>query len=375
MRGAARFSLVLASLLAAAAAPASPPSADDRIRAATEARNQGRTGEAIAAFEALAAERPGDAHILRLLATSYGAAKRYDLAAATLARARRLAPADRDIALAEARVALWSGRTGEAARIAEEIALAEPGNAELPALRASIRSAGALRSRVAIGASHGFSQVALAGPNRTWRETSLAIDTALGQSSRLSLEGERSDRALAVDTRLSVRADHRFGSGASLYLGASVTPDADFRERWSLKAGAETRLAPTLVATLDARHADYGATGVTGVDPGVRFEPAGGRYAVALRSINLWDEEGEHRGGWAGRLDFRPREAMAFFAGAATYPDTEAGITRRVEAFFAGAAVGIAPGLELRLTAEHERRVQSYRRRGATLGLCWRIGG
>jgi hypothetical protein len=107
------------------------------------------------------------------------------------------------------------------------------------------------------------------------------------------------------------------------------------------------------------------------IEPGLRVTWDHGRWATQLRSINLFQET-RHRSGWSGRIErVLPGDGL-MFAGAATYPDTEAGITRRVRGGYMGVALPIADVLTLRLTADGERRVATYDRFGLTVGLTWR---
>lgn len=365
--------ILLAALLIFSA-PAGAQPGDPALAEALRARNEGRHADAIALFERLAAQRPDDTNVLRLLGTSYGAGGRFDEADATLARARALAPQDQDIALAQARIALWSGRIDRAAQIADAIAAAEPDNVELPQLRDSIRAArSGTGRRAGLSFSHGISWVSFTGRDATWHETTVAADIQINSRATLSGEVERVDRGAFTDTRLGVRLDRRF-AGGGFYLAATATPDADFRERWSLRAGGELRISPNLVATLDGRRADYGIADITALEPGLRVETGDGRFAFAVRSINLWDEGGDHRSGWSSRGDAALSDGVRLFAGAATYPDTEAGITRRVRSIFGGGALALTPRLSLRVSIEHEERVATYRRTGGTIGLRWRFG-
>ena len=348
---------------------------DPRIGAALAARDAGRTAEAVTAFEMLVAERPDDPTFLRLLGSAYAAARRYNEAAVTLERAQRLAPADQDIALARARVELWAGRPARAREIAARIGRDQPGNPELDELDMAIQRTSSERSAINLSVNYGVARVALVGPNRTWRDASAAVDAAIGRGWILSADAERSDRQIATDTRLRARVDRRFGDRGGFSIGFAITPNADFRERWGLRAGGDVRILPSVVAMIDVRHADYGPSNITVLEPGLRLETRDGRYSVAMRSINLWDENGRYRSGWSARLDAASSERLALFAGAATYPDTEAGITRRVDSVYAGAGIAVSGKLSLRLTGEYERRAQSYRRTGVSIGLRWRLGG
>ena len=365
---------LIAALFCFGAAQAVAQPVDSRTAEAVAARDAGRTAEAIVLFEALSRERPNDPTVLRLLGTSYAAARRYGDAASALGRAQRLAPADQDIALARARVALWSERFSEASAIADSVAAAEPGNPELRQLRAAIGAARSAGSRIGVTAAQSVSRVSFGGPKANWHETSFGIEARLNRRTNIVADMDRSDRSRIVDTRLAATMNRRVNRQSSAYIGASVTPNADFRERWSLRAGGEARVRGAIVVTLDARHADYGASDVSVLEPGIRAETRDGRFALAVRSINLWDEKGDHRGGWAGRVDAAASSNVRLFAGGASYPGTEAGLTRRVDALFAGTDIGVTNALSLRVTFDHERRVETYRRTGVTIGLRWRPG-
>lgn len=302
MRPSARVGASIAAALFAAV-PAWAQSGDPALASALAARESGRTQDAVERFETLARERPGDATVLRLLGVSYAAAGRYGPAAATLEAAQRLAPGDRDIALARARVALWRDRPAEATAITDAIAAAEPDNVELPALRAWIAAARSPARRIGVTIAQGVSRVSLRGGKRTWTETVLAGDFDVGRGATLTGEVEHFDRGRLADTRGGVRIDAVILPALRAYVGASATPNADFREGWSLRGGGEAKLGTLFTATLDARYADYGRSGIVAIEPGLRVATRDARLFLALRSINLIDDAGKLRtGAGADRL-------------------------------------------------------------------------
>jgi YaiO family outer membrane protein len=184
----------------------------------------------------------------------------------------------------------------------------------------------------------------------------------------VSSDVEHVDREFAADTRLGARIDRTFSDRASLWLGATVTPKSSFRERWSIRGGAEVAARRNLTLLLDARSADYRISSVTVIEPGLRVTWEDGRWAAQVRSINLFQDE-RHRSGWSGRVERAlPNDAL-LFAGAATYPDAEAGITRRVRGGYAGLLLPITDALILRLTADGEVRAATYDRFGLAVGL------
>lgn len=361
------------ALLLAIVATSAEAQIQSPVAAAISARNAGRIGEAIAALQQLAADHPTDAAILRLLASCYAAEHHYAEADTTLVRARRLAPDDRDIMLAQANLALWSGKLGQARAIADAIERIEPNNPELAGLRAAIRRARPAR-QIGISLTQSLSTVTLAAGHQTWRESAVALDLPVTEGGRMTLEVQRSDREFAIDTGFGVRFDQRIGTGTSFYAAVAATPHPQFQEQWGFRAGGETKVGRGIFVTLDGRYAQYPTAHVEALEPGLRLEEAGGRFALSLRSINLWDETGRHRNGWAARSDFRPSERIGLFAGVATYPDTEAGVTRRVRSAFGGLIFALNGAIDLRLSADHEDRLGSYKRTGASLGLHWRFG-
>jgi YaiO family outer membrane protein len=370
-----------AALLALLASPAAafPQTGADReatiaeARAAVERRDN---AAAIVRLEAASVAWPNDPEILRLLGSAYAYAQRHREAIATLHAAQALAPEDLDIRAALARAYLWSGDRDAARRELAAIEARDPGNAELAAIRNQLASPQGERATVRPGvfASQSVARVALDnGPDRTWWTTTLGAFAPIARGTSISVEAEREDRGLAVDTHLLARVDHQFSSRWRGYLAAAATPEADFREQWSVRGGIEADIGRRVTLLADVRHADYGQTQVTAVEPGIRFGLPPLRSSATLRMINLWDEQGEHRSGWSARLDTETRSGAGLFAGVASYPDTEAGITRRVRSVFVGAAVPVSADVTIRATAEYERRVDTYTRKGLSLGLQLRL--
>ncbi|MGI9377003.1 MAG: YaiO family outer membrane beta-barrel protein [Tsuneonella suprasediminis] len=373
VRANARF---LALLLLGCPAVAWGQDGDPRIEDAQRAAEAGDRQEAVRLLEELNRERPDNPETLRLLGAAYASVSRYEEAISTLREAQVLAPDDQDIALALGRARLWSGDIGGAREEAARIRMADPNNVELPALEQAIErtstAPGGRRAGVAVGQA--ISTVAIGGSDRTWRNTTVAVDVPVGSAWTIVGDADVEDRSGVADTRLSLRLDRRLGGGNSVYLAGSVTPDADFREDWSLKAGAVVTLTPNLVASLDLRHADYGTTNVTVAEPGVRIQSGDGAYALSLHSINLWAEGNVHQSGWSLRGQVPLPKSATLSLGASTYPDTEAGITRRVRGAFVGVVVPLSDRVTLRVVGDHEQRVDTYRRTGIAVSLHWRFG-
>lgn len=107
------------------------------------------------------------------------------------------------------------------------------------------------------------------------------------------------------------------------------------------------------------------------VEPGIRFHARDDRWALAIKSIQLWNDG--HRSGWSARGDVDAGGGLRLFVGGATYPDTEAGITRRTRSAFAGLIFDLGENVTLRATYEHDRRAQSYNRDAAILSASVRF--
>ena len=110
---------------------------------------------------------------------------------------------------------------------------------------------------------------------------------------------------------------------------------------------------------------------LTFLQRGMRLEPAEGRLALVLRAINLL-EGGKLRSGWSGRIEGSPSERLRLFAGGASYPGTDTGTAKRVRSSFLAAELGLAGKVRLRVSAERERRIDTFSRTGLALGLRWR---
>ena len=197
----------------------------------------------------------------------------------------------------------------------------------------------------------------------TWK--SFGLD-AFGQvgSNTFAASVQHEVRATS-DTRLGLRLDHRL-EGGSIYVAGAVTPEADFREEWSLSAGGVFELGSNAAVLLDVRHANYAATSVTSFQPAMRLSPSE-NLDLTGRAIVLVQEGNDVRVGATVRADYRFSAGPSLFAGAAVYPDTEAGITRQVRGVFGGVAVPISERLAVRLSGEYEERRQSYTRKGCRL--------
>lgn len=347
---------------------------DPRFDQATMARNAGDFIKAVQLLEEIDSEHPNDPTTLRLLGSAYAAGGDYILAIDTLKRARLLAPQDQDIALALGRVMIWSRRLDDAETVANEIALAQPDNVELLDLRQLLSRARQMpANNTRISLSHTLSWVKIGNSKADWTETVVSINAPVAARTKVVGEIDVENRAGTADTRFVGQIDRRFTHSAAIYLAGSFTTNPDFREVWSLRAGGEVQIFANVALMGALRHADYGSSNVTAFEPGVRVQSANGRASITVQSINFWAERNDYRNGWSARTNLEFWQAWLLSAGAATYPDTEAGQTRRVRSFFGAVTAPLTDRLNVRLGADYEKRIGSYHRTGVTLGIAWRF--
>lgn len=359
--------------LQSAAAANAPVDREAPLIAARAAIAQQDAAAATRLLEAARAQDPNNADLLRLLGSAYAYRGRYELAITTLRRAEAIAPHDLDIKAALARAYLWSGQL-DAAR--QEVALIKTmasDNADAREIATQIDTAAAAPrpSRLGLAVTQSVAHVDFAaGGRQTWLSTTLAFFGTVARNTTVSLQAEREDRQSAVDTRIEARVDQRFGRRIVGHLSIAGTPNADFRERLSVAAGIDATITPAIAILADVRRADYGrGVVVTALEPGVRLTLPATGFSVAARMINLWDETGQHRAGVSGRVEKQFGEGLTIYAGGASYPDTEARVTRTVNAAFAGAVVPLSSRITLRGGFDYEQRAASYTRTGGSLSL------
>jgi len=335
------------------------------------ARNDPRT--AVAILGGLVDHSPRDADLRLRLAGAQAATGDYRAALATIDLARTLAPADLDIRAARTRILLWSGDRSAARRALAEIVAADPGFPEIAAIeRQLVAPREGASAQHGLSAAFGVARIQNASGSQTWSTATVSGYTAIGAATTVDVEIMREKRQ-QIDTHLAATIVHKVGP-AYLHLGVTATPKADFRERWSINFGGEVPFGRAVTALLDLRHARYSNVSVSVVEPGIRYRLAG-RVALTARWINLFGSGDRYRTGASLRGDYDLGGNRAIYAGAASYPDTEAGVTRQVHSYFAGGVAPLSARLALRAGAAHERRTLSYTSRSATLGLSWRLGG
>lgn len=366
------LALGLAQTSAAIAQAEQPPADRTSAQVAYEA---GDFAMARRILEALVAASPQDPDLLRRLAAAQAADGDLTAAQKSIDAALSLAPGDPDIQLARANILLWRGNFPEARASAAELARQRPdypGLSDLDAAVGTAERAARLRLQsAAVGAS--LSQARFASGGETaWSVQQAAVVLGWDEGKRASFEIEREDRG-AVDTRLSGRIDWPADDHA-LYLSASATPAADFREDWSLGGGGEVRISERTRLLAGLRYAAYSGDDVGILRLGVRRQLSD---AVNLtgEAVQLFGGGADYRVGGSVRADYVPSEGASLFAVAASYPDTEVDGTRQLHSAAIGTAIPLGSGLSLRFTGEYENRKDSYERTSVNVGISWSLGG
>ncbi|MES2783569.1 MAG: YaiO family outer membrane beta-barrel protein [Pseudomonadota bacterium] len=316
--------------------------------------------------------KPADTASMRQLAASQAAEGRFGAALDIIEQAQAIAPLDNDIALARARILLWSGRVSEARIQADVVRNLAPAYPDLEALEASINASQAQRrARSGVALSAGAANVQLdAGQSQYWKNLTVSVFTGIGASTNATATIEH-ERRRANDTKLSLLTS-RTGSNWELRAGVAVTPSADFREKWGLQSGADVQIHNNVTLLSDVRYADYGNISVVSAIPGIRFSSTEAAHMLALRFISISPSGSSTKFGGSARYDRNFVTGFRLFSGVASYPDTEAGVTRQLRSAFAGGSLPVADNLALMMTGEYDRRERSYTRKALIVTLLFR---
>ncbi|AXK43705.1 tetratricopeptide repeat protein [Erythrobacter aureus] len=371
-----RKALVFALPLALAASPAWAGEAEQSAGRAgvQEAFVEGDYATARKLVTQLLEASPQDADLLRRLAAIEAAEGDYEEAEATISRAIAIAPTDLDIRLGRANILFWNGKVEEAEREAAEVAAVSPDYPGLRQLQRSLIKAGeGERFRAdAVSVGGELSSVEFeAGEEADWSTQRASLISKWGANNWASVELAREERA-KVDVKLSAKVDVELGEHR-VYARASATPSADFRESWSLGAGAELDLRGGTIALVEAGYADYSGGDVGTVWLGARHEFSK-HVSVTAKTIHLIGGGEDYRLGGIGRLDLAPTEGWSFFAIAAVYPDVEADGAKQLRSVAGGLRFSVTERLDVSVAAAVDDRKDSYRRDSVSLDLKWKLG-
>ncbi len=351
--------------------PPDPPPAlvqvdpDSLYRSAVADRVAGRPAEAVARLEQVLAARPGDVDARLNLGLALLALGRLDEAEAALGQVTARAPAYADAWLGLARVEQRRGDLAAARDHLERAEAASPGNPEAAVLRRALRPEA--DGRLDVAAAHSR----LSGGLPDWSEARVAVARRLDDHWTVGLAVESTERFDDRDLYVEARVDRRLARGAA-YVAVGGAPDADYRPEVGVAAGGRVRLAANIAATFDASLARYPTGTVTGLHPGLALDLAGGRLQLSGRWINIRDEAGDYRSGYATAARWQATERLALRLGYADAPESSDGATVDVAAWSAGAEVGLPDRLLLRVGYLSEDR-DAYDREELSLGLGWRF--
>lgn len=395
---------------------------------AAAARTAGNFPKAIALFDQALAQDPVNLTLLGQLGTVQGWAGRYDDALGTFERALRLAPDDAELRLGRARVLAWSGQQELALAEANALVAANPDNHDARILWARIQSwrrnyaeaESAYRSVIAarpdsVDALEGLGDLrkwqdrpteardlyqralehdpqyaglrrklgsmphpgrwrldldhelsAFVGQDRSdWNETSASLSHTLDRRTSVSLNVLSARRFGYSDTQYGFVLGRRFDDRRAGYIGASLTPAAEFLAKHTLSTGGSWRIHetgdgwPATFLTGDYRLARYGDRTAHTITVGPQHQATRG-LSGTVRLIGSRSLDGQWKPGWMARLDAEPLERWHWFAG---YADAAESISasavdfstpRRTRAVLAGWAWEFSAAFTVRLDYVHE---------------------
>lgn len=346
--------------------------ADPAFMEAQAARRAGDTAQAIAAFERLSRERPGDADVWLDLGLSYGDAGRFVDAERALERALTLAPGYEDARLAYARMAFFRGdRATAGARLAPLLSRSPP-PADAEALRIQL-GAGAGPARAwRLDLAHARSRLTRGLPD--WTATSLAVSRRFDRAA-LAASVEHTRRFGRADTYVEALGSRGFGRTGEAYVAAGGAPNADHRAKAAIRAGLSNELAAAgawrVRLGVDAAWSRFPVGDVRGLQPHVSLS-RGDRITLSARGVGVVDEREDFRAGYVLRAEAALTTRLRVSAGWADAPESSDGVTVKVRAISAGAAVDLDARTSLRLDATHEMR-DAYDRDEIAVGLTRRF--
>jgi YaiO family outer membrane protein len=364
--------LALLALGLISAAPPEAPAPLGSYEAGVAARLAGDNPAAVRILRDVVAREPNnsDAH-LQLGLALLGAGE-IDAAEAAFRRTLEIAAGYEDARIGLARVRQQRGDRQGALLALEPVS---PTNQDAAGLRTQLAAGqadGRYRGQINIDGSYS----ALEGDQPDWREGNVQLRYQVTEVSALGGGVETARRFGRTDVYGEARIDQRVSPGASFYLSAGGTPDADFRPQWQIGAGGSARVrggANPTALTLDARQAHYRAGDIQTVAPGIEQYLANGRAWLTGRWINIFDETGEHHGGWLARGDVLTSERLRLFAGVADAPDVSEGVVVETFSLFGGLSYDLSARSTLRLSVSHEDRARGSDRLQVGLGLGWRF--
>lgn len=328
-------------------------------------RLAGRPADAVPKLEQVLVARPEDADARLNLGLALLELGRLDEAETAFRRVVAQAPDYADAWLGLARVEQRRGDIGAARTLANEARRAAPDSAEAIALQQALKPEPGWRADILTARSQ------LSHDLPDWTETHLSLSLRLDETWTVGGAIEATRRFNIEDVYLEARADASL-RGGSAYVAVGGAPDADYRPELAVAAGAWMDLPAGLAATVDASVARYRTGIVSNLHPGLAWGLADGRLQLSARWINVWDENGDYRSGYAAQTRWEASDRLALRLGYADAPETTNGFTVDVATWNVGAEVGLTDRLTLRIGYLSEDR-DAYDREEVSLGLGWRF--
>jgi YaiO family outer membrane protein len=359
--------LALAALALPAAALAQAASLYDE---AVTARRAGNNERARVLLEQVVAAEPrnSDAHVQ--LGFAMLALGRLADAERTFRQALAIAPDYQDARIGLARVAQ---RRGDRAAALAELEAIDPFNREAGALRAELQRGeerAGPQPRNSLDIDLAYSD--LEGGRPDWKEGSIRLRHQATPATAIGAGLEVFRRFGLTDVYGELRLDQQLSDAATVYVSLGGTADADFRPEWQIGAGGSVRVAPgpnPTVLTLDARQAHFRSGDIQTLNPGVEHYFGGGRAWLAVRWINIFDEDGDHESGWLARGDLQMNRKVRLFLGAADAPDTSEGVVTETFSLFGGLVYDLDQRRTVRVSLAHEDREGGGDRLQLSLGM------
>ena len=309
---------------------------------------------------------------LRQEAMEQARLKNYNKALQLLSKARSIDPSNLDVALAQGYVFYWNGDIEKARKIVRQVSKLDPDYPELATLRSNVADTKTDKltfQGATFGNSLSFIDFKNSDQQDTWNKTTAGL---IAGNEVITLTGgiEHEVRA-SDDTSFYLDTVHDY-RGWNMRLGATLTPDADFREDWSLSAGIDVPLDATFQFVSDLRFAQYGPKEVVTFRPGIETNLGKNTFLTA-RAILLDSDDANQKMGGSLRLDYRPENDNTYVFEVASYPDAEAGQVRQLRSITAGTSVPLTQDLRLYAFGSYESRDESYERGSVSISLLYRF--
>ncbi|NGM48294.1 YaiO family outer membrane beta-barrel protein [Caulobacter sp. 602-2] len=340
------------------AAVQAPETADPAYAAAVQARQAGRTAEAIAAFDLLSKQRPKDPDVWLNLGLSRMAAQRYAEADRAFETTLTLAPDYRDARIAYARSALFSGRPELARRRLAPLLATAPNDAEARNLEQQIAATQAMPGEPTWRLDLAYARSELTKDLGHWSAATLALSKRLDPATTVGGSIEHTERFGVSDTYAEALVARRFGQRLDAFLAVGGAPDADYRPELSIRVGGSAALRDTgpwrARLGLDAVWSRYAVGEVKSLQPYLTL--AAGPASLTVRSINTEDERGKHQSGYTLNGEWAASERLRLRLGYADAPESADGATVPVEAISGGIAYDLTSRWTVQVVGAHEKR-------------------